>query len=203
MSSTDICQVIVDLTATVTPLDGEEAQHQASILDWIASGAPLFRTAPPDVPPMHLAVYLALYDQQQGAVLLVDHIKAGLRLLPGGHVDPDEDPRATVVREASEELGLDIRLHERTGGRPIFLSVTETRGLGTHTDATLWFLAHADRTAAITPDPGEFRGLEWVDVEATDWTGDQFDPHMARFVRKLFATVDAGSGQAPATGRPA
>lgn len=203
MSLTDVRQVIADLTAAVRPLDGEEAQSQATILEWIASGAPLFRTVPPDVPPMHLAVYLALYDARAGAVLLVDHIKAGLRLLPGGHVDPGEDPRGTVVREGKEELGLDIRLHERTGGRPIFLSVTATRGLHTHTDVTMWFLAHGDRTAAITPDLGEFHSVDWFNVAATDWTGDRFDPRMARFVRKLTATVEAGTGRAAATGRPA
>jgi 8-oxo-dGTP diphosphatase len=203
MPPTDLRQVIADLATAVQPLDNDEAQDRKTILEWIASEAPLFRTDPPDVPPMHLAVYVALYDETRHAVLLVNHIKAGLWLLPGGHVDPGEDPRVTVVREAHEELGLDIRLHEGTNGRPVFLSVTATRGPHTHTDVTMWFLANGDRTAAITPDPGEFHGVHWFGVAGTDWDVDRFDPNMARFVRKMAALVDARTGQASAAGRPA
>ena len=47
--------------------------------------------------------------------MLVDHLEAGCWLLPGGHVDDGEDPRTTVVREAQEELGIDVHFHERLG----------------------------------------------------------------------------------------
>jgi acyl-CoA synthetase (AMP-forming)/AMP-acid ligase II len=52
------------------------------------------------------------------SLMMVDHTKAGCWLLPGGHVDDGEDPRKTVVREAQEELGTDVRFHERFGVRP-------------------------------------------------------------------------------------
>ena len=60
----------------------------------------------PDVPPKHLVSYFALVDEARGKMLLVDHKLAGLWLPSGGHVEPDEDPRATVVREIAEELNL-------------------------------------------------------------------------------------------------
>src|SRR3954469_19599865 len=112
--------LIAGLTARVTPLDDRERQQQADILGWVNSGAPLFRTVPPTTPPQHLAVYFALFDEANRALMLVDHVKAGCWLLPGGHVDDGEDPRTTVVREAQEELGINVRFHERLGEHPFF-----------------------------------------------------------------------------------
>jgi len=34
-------------------------------------------------------------------VLLVEHSKMGLWLYPGGHLDPNEDPAQTVLREGA------------------------------------------------------------------------------------------------------
>jgi 8-oxo-dGTP pyrophosphatase MutT (NUDIX family) len=197
MASTRFRRIIADLAVDVSPLDDEEAETQKAILQWVASGAPLFRTHPPDIPPMHLAVYLALLDEKQEAVLLVDHIKADLWLLPGGHVDPDEDPRHTPLREAKEELGVTIEFHAGVGDRPVFLTVTATRGLHPHTDVTFWFVAQGDRTTPLAGDPGEFRSVAWFDLAATDWADGRFDPQMARFACKLRRTLDGRPGETP------
>jgi 8-oxo-dGTP diphosphatase len=109
-------------------------------------------------------------------------------------VPGDEDPRTTVVREAREELGIDVRFHEGLGDQPFFLSVTRTRGPHSHTDVTLWFVLHGDRAEAMTPDPGEFRGMGWFALdEPVDWSAAHFDPHMARFVTKLSAALVTSS----------
>jgi 8-oxo-dGTP diphosphatase len=191
MVGTDGPRMIVEVLASrVVPLDERERQDQADIVAWVRSGAPLFRTDPPMTPPQHLAVYFALFDEANRALMLVDHIKAGCWLLPGGHVDDGEDPRTTVVREAREELGIDVRFHEGLGDQPFFLSVTQTRGQHSHTDVTLWFVLHGDRAQEMTPDPGEFRGTGWFGLdEAVDWAAAHFDPHMARFVTKLTAAL--------------
>lgn len=47
------------------------------------------------------------YIQERKKVLLMDHKKAELWLPPGGHVEPGENPRETVRREAKEKLGID------------------------------------------------------------------------------------------------
>lgn len=182
--------IVEDLAAGVTPLDDRERQDQADIVAWVRSGAPLFRTVPPTTPPQHLAVYFALFDEVSRALMLVDHVKAGCWLLPGGHVDDGEDPRTTVVREAREELGIDVQFHQGLGDQPFFLSVTQTRGQHSHTDVTLWFVLHGDRSEPMTPDPGEFRGTGWFGLdEPVDWSAAHFDPHMARFVSKLTAAL--------------
>ncbi|WP_322770053.1 NUDIX hydrolase [Frankia sp. Cr1] len=179
--------VVADLVAGVLPYDRQEASDQAEILRWVASGAPLFRVRPPATPPRHLAVYFALLDEGGRQVMLVDHIKAGCWLLPGGHVDDGEDPRATVVREAEEELGIAARFHEGLGGGlPFFLTVTQTRGAHSHTDVTVWFVLTADRDEAIRPDLGEFRGVSWFGLdEPIEWNTSTFDPQMHRFIAKL------------------
>jgi 8-oxo-dGTP pyrophosphatase MutT (NUDIX family) len=53
---------------------------------------------------MHLVSHFVLADGQHA--LLVDHLNAQRWLPPGGHIEPSEHPRATVVRELREELGL-------------------------------------------------------------------------------------------------
>ncbi|GGK36286.1 hypothetical protein GCM10010124_31120 [Pilimelia terevasa] len=180
-------QRIADLATRVTPIDHREDADRADILAWVASGQPLFRTAKPDVPAKHLAVYFVLLDEPSGSVLLVDHIKAGCWLPPGGHVDPDEDPAVTAVREAAEELGIDARFYPKLGdGQPLFLSVTRTRGPGSHTDVTMWFVMTGDRDTPMTGDPAEFARTDWFSLDQiTAWAPDASDPHIQRFVAKL------------------
>lgn len=43
-----------------------------------------------------------------GKVLLVHHKKLGVWLGPGGHVEKNETPEQTVIREVKEETGLDV-----------------------------------------------------------------------------------------------
>jgi len=117
--------VVRELVAGVTPLDEHEARDAADMLQWIESGASLFRITPPATPDKHICVYLALLDDTRHSVLLVDHIKAGLWLFPGGHVDEHEDPRTTVLREGAEELGIAGRFqHPHRSSDPVTLVAT-------------------------------------------------------------------------------
>jgi 8-oxo-dGTP pyrophosphatase MutT (NUDIX family) len=43
-------------------------------------------------------------------VLLLHHKKLGVWLYPGGHIEINETPDQTVVREVKEETGLDIKV---------------------------------------------------------------------------------------------
>jgi len=44
------------------------------------------------------------------SLLLVDHVKLGVWLYPGGHLEPGETPDQAVVREVKEETGIDVEL---------------------------------------------------------------------------------------------
>ncbi|MEA1936963.1 MAG: NUDIX domain-containing protein [Patescibacteria group bacterium] len=43
-------------------------------------------------------------------VLLVNHKKLGVWLYPGGHIESNETPDQTVIREVKEETGLDVEI---------------------------------------------------------------------------------------------
>jgi 8-oxo-dGTP diphosphatase len=191
VSVDDLRALIGRLASQVRPVDGQEASDQAGIVGWIESEAPLFRTAPPATPPKHLVSYFVPLDAADRSVLLGDHVKSGLWLPPGGHVEDGEDPRRTVEREASEELGLRARFHPRAGGdRPFFLTATPTRGEQSHVDVSMWFVLECGRDAEIRPDPREFRSVRWYNIdEQLEWSADAFDPQMTRFIRKLKAAL--------------
>jgi 8-oxo-dGTP diphosphatase len=175
---------IVKAVAAIEPLDDLEREHRDSTIEWIRSGAPIFRTMKPDVPPMHLVSYFALVDDRRGKVLLVDHKLAGLWLPSGGHVEPDEDPRATVVRELAEELGLAAEFMQPD---PLFITVTSTRKDGGHTDVSLWYLLRGDSSRVIEFDRGEFHGVRWFGFDEIPL--ERSDPHMRRFVAKMRALL--------------
>lgn len=190
--------LIHDLVAAVSPLDDKEASDRLDILAWVASGAPLFRVERPATPPRHLAVYFALLDDASHSIMLVDHVKARSWLLPGGHVDDGEDPRWTVEREAFEELGITPKFHEPiSGDKPFFVTVTQTRGPGSHTDVTLWFILQGDRQAEIQMDTREANAARWFGLnQQTEWPASQFDPQMHRFAAKLTGALNSWHGRA-------
>jgi 8-oxo-dGTP pyrophosphatase MutT (NUDIX family) len=186
--------MISALVSGICPLDDHEASDQASALAWIASGDPIFRTAPPATPPRHLVSYFALIDSARRLVLLGDHVKSGLWLPSGGHVEEGEDPRDTVSREAFEELGIQARFHDQLGaGWPFFVTITPTAGRHSHDDVSLWFVLACDRDAALDPDPREYWSVRWFPLD--DPAGSppgRFDPEMGRFTRKVTSALAPG-----------
>ncbi|MFG1664019.1 NUDIX domain-containing protein [Streptomyces sp. Y7] len=184
---------LLELLRTIAPWDDLERTHLETAAQWIAGGAPLHRVRKPDVPPMHLVSYFVVLDTAHERLLLVAHREAGLWLPPGGHVEPGEDPWATVARECEEELGVEAVASPLTGRRPLFLTVTRTRGQGAHTDVSLWYLLVTDPDALTWYDPREFRAIRWLTGDQVlDEPGEVLDPHMHRFTRKLQHTRAGG-----------
>jgi 8-oxo-dGTP diphosphatase len=186
----DVRTTVIGLAEAIDPCDHREQHDRDLFVKWCRSGAPLFRTTPPMTPPRHLAVYLVLVDDRSRSVMLVEHRKAGLRLPPGGHVDEGEDPRASVVREAREELGLLASFHPLSRDAAFFVTVTQTKGPHSHTDMTLWFLLEGDSTVPLHGDQREFAGLGWVGLDDPIETPNRFDPQWRRFVAKLCRALE-------------
>jgi 8-oxo-dGTP diphosphatase len=173
------------LIQDIVPLDEKEFAHRADAIEWVASGAPLYRIKKPDVPNKHIVSYFAIFHPESNKILLQDHLLARLWLPAGGHIDPDEDPADTVRREIIEELGVEA---DFLSDKPQFITVTKTNGQGEHTDVSLWYALRGDPTAQLTIEPGKFADVRWWDVDEVLSTPiEKFDPELHRFIRKLKA----------------
>jgi ADP-ribose pyrophosphatase YjhB (NUDIX family) len=181
-------QAVREEIASIEPFDDLERAHLQDALAWVDSGAELCRIQKPAIPPQHLVSYFVLVDHEH--VLLVDHKNAQLWLPSGGHVEPGEHPRATVVRELQEELGLET---SSPPGAPLMLTISETVGVTAgHTDVSLWYVVNADRGSPLEFDTEEFHAVRWF--RCSEAPLSRSDPHLGRFLRKL-ALVVSESGQ--------
>lgn len=184
--TSEIKAQILTEVETIKPFDTLEAEHIADVRSWLSSGANIFRIEKPDKPPKHLVSYFVLVDPEHNSLLLGDHIKAQLWLPSGGHVELNEHPKVTVIREAREELNAKaVFLHNKE--HPFFITVTRTVGLTAgHTDVSLWYLLRGDIHEPLEFDRGEFTDMNWFSFqEILQSQPDIFDPHMQRFTRKL------------------
>jgi 8-oxo-dGTP diphosphatase len=176
-------EVIRAELAAIVPLDALEGEHLADAFAWVDSGAELFRVAKPATPPKHLVSYFAVVDGDH--VLLVDHRNAQLWLPSGGHVEPDEHPRGTVLRELQEELGF-LPNHEIEA--PLMVTCTPTVGLTAgHVDVSLWYVVRAQRSQRIRFDETEFAAVKWF--RFAEVPVERSEPHLRRFLRKLRSSV--------------
>jgi len=164
----------------ITPYDFREKADIEEVLAWIDKGQEIFRLQKPATPPKHLVSYFVLIDGDH--ILLADHINAQLWLPTGGHVEVDEHPRVTAVRESLEELGLyapDI------SEKPHFLSISETVGkTAGHIDVCLWYVVNAEKTQKFDFDRNEFYGIEWFQKDKIPFALS--DPQIKRFLAKYF-----------------
>jgi len=166
----------------IEPFDALERDAKQDVLAWIDSGAEICRLKKPDIPAKHLISYFALIDDDH--ILLVDHINAELWLPTGGHVEPDEHPRTTVLREAKEELTIDGEFLHQT---PLFLTLTETVGKTSgHTDVSIWYALKGDRTKSLSYDDSEFHNVCWFHKDEVPL--NRTDKHMQRFLAKLYTS---------------
>ncbi len=172
----------------IKPFDNLEHEHISNVLQWIDSGAELFRIEKPDKPLMHLVSYFTLVDRINNSILLVDHIKAQLWLPTGGHVEPNEDPVETVKREITEELFTEANFLDGNT-MPRFVTVTQTVGLTAgHTDVSLWFALVGHKDVLINYDEEEFNNVKWFTYdEVLEMPIAKLDPHLHRYIRKLIS----------------
>lgn len=114
-------------------------------------------------PKSHFGVYFLPFDNQTKEVFLIHHKKSGLWLSPGGHMEKNESPRETLIREAKEELCLKIQSEEINP--PFLLTVTPISAAGyacrEHFD--IWYLLKTNKLS-INADPREFYQAKWLNV---------------------------------------
>lgn len=177
---------LLPLLTNIMPVDALEAEHLQDVLQWVQSGVNPYRIAKPDNPPKHLVSYFVPYDPTTRQFMLIDHKLAQAWLPPGGHVEMNEDPKQTVIREAQEELLLDAQFTSAFGDVPVFITVTQTKGAGSHIDVSLWYVIVADSKQSFTFDEREMGSYKWLTAQQIlDTEVARLDPHLHRFVNKV------------------
>jgi 8-oxo-dGTP pyrophosphatase MutT (NUDIX family) len=175
--------IITGLVSGIEQTDDLGRDHRRNALSWLAGTDDIFRRAKPRTPAPHLVSYFLLIDRSAGSVLLCDHRLSGLWLPPGGHVEPGEHPLDTVCRESIEELGVTALFDDVIGGKPFFLTMTETIGppAARHVDVSLWFALTGRIEQPLQPDEREFARVRWWTVaELRQADLDRFEPHLLR-----------------------
>lgn len=171
-------QISIDIH-NIKPLDKLEEDDKLDALAWINSGEEIFRIEKPATPPKHLVVYFALIDNE--SILLVNHIAAQMWLPAGGHVNPNELPSDSVIRECLEELNIEAKF---LVAGPAMISITETVGKTIkHTDVSLWYAIKGFQTHCFEFDQREFTEVKWFSFDEIPL--GNCDPQLERFVAKL------------------
>jgi ADP-ribose pyrophosphatase len=116
------------------------------------------------------------YIVNDGATALHQHDRLGIRLPPGGHVERDELPHETAIRETVEETGLEPTLSSPTTAvtGPNSRGIPEPNHLmlhdiNTHPDGSVGH-QHIDHLYyASVPSQQVNPGPEEVSVDSWDW----------------------------------
>jgi len=111
----------------------------------------------------HFCTYFVPYNTTNKTILIGDHKKSGLWLMPGGHIDKGEVLLETVNREIEEELGVKNFFTQRP--EPFLLSITDilhdTRPCKKHFD--IWHLVETDGSD-FNIDYTEYKEVRWVTI---------------------------------------
>lgn len=114
-------------------------------------------------------------------MLMVYHKKLGKWVAPGGHIEPDETPIETVIREVKEETGLDafvmdcssINLCPKRGSEyqletpyVVFCEYIPQHGTAeAHQHIDFVYLCEADENATIKQQEAEVKEVKWLTPE--------------------------------------
>ncbi len=149
--------------ATIVPRDRREASARQRILEALDSLDDPFSEK---AGPVHLTASAVLVGRR-GTVLHV-HRRLGRWLQPGGHIEPDEVPSETALRESEEETGLELS-HPPGGPRLIHVDVHPGAHGHTHLDLRYLLLAEDDEPV---PAPGESTQVRWWSWEEAESVAD-------------------------------
>jgi 8-oxo-dGTP pyrophosphatase MutT (NUDIX family) len=117
-----------------------------------------------DVDPIsHFCAYFVPFNPVTKELLIGDHKKSGLWLMPGGHIDAGETLYTTINREIEEELGVVNFFTERP--LPFLMTITDilhdVRPCKKHFD--IWHKVETDGKD-FEIDYTEYHEVRWVTI---------------------------------------
>jgi 8-oxo-dGTP pyrophosphatase MutT (NUDIX family) len=102
-----------------------DAREEADRIAMLRLAQELAEPLSRDEPSAHFTASAFVIDEACARMCLVEHVKLGRLLQPGGHVEPDDHSlEAAALREAREETSLEVDLHP-TAPRPFDVDVHE------------------------------------------------------------------------------
>lgn len=139
---------------------GRDVFMMARLADDVVGGPNGFSSVMDTVLPRTRLIAHVLFTDASGRVLLLQTTYKPDLELPGGVVEPLEDPATGAIREVAEEIGLQIDL-----GDPVLVDWMPP-SLGWSDAVEFLFDAGQltdDQIDAISPEPGEIAQVRWVE----------------------------------------
>ncbi len=164
--------------------DDIETQQIEACREWISSTSDLYRLEKDNEPLAHLVTLFLPFDQKNKKIYMGKHIKSGLWLPTGGHVDFQELLIDAVNREAKEELNVKPKFISKD---PFFLSFSVNQNpLTRHVDIAFWYLLEGNEKEEYDFCKREFETMKWFDLEKIP---SPVDVNMERFIKKISAII--------------
>lgn len=117
-------------------------------------------------PESHFGAYFLPFNSKTKKVFLIHHKKSGLWLSPGGHMEKDELPQETLIREVKEELGLKIYPDEINLLFLLTITPINNTSYACREHFDVWYLIKTNKSV-VKPDPGEFYSARWLTFSQT------------------------------------
>lgn len=142
--------------------DASEERHREAMVDLLSEPEAFSRA---HFGPGHFTASCYVIDAA-GRLLLHHHRRLDRWLQMGGHVEGDESPEVTALREGSEESGLrDLALVTEGIFDLDIHAIPAARGEPDHDHYDVRFLARTSSPDAITLDRAESNDLAWVTLD--------------------------------------
>jgi len=110
----------------------------------------------------HFCAFFIPFDPSQNKVFFVHHKKAQDWIPPGGHIDEDELPLATVMREYKEELGNKIKPDKISLYNISYKKIENSPTCEEHFD--LWYVVKTP-VKVFKIDTEEFYDARWINKD--------------------------------------
>lgn len=121
---------------------------------------------------MKTDLVVAGYVVHKNKVLLIHHKKLNLWLPVGGHIEKDETPDAAMLREAKEEIGIDIELLNKSElpfGKNVKKNLAAPFHVNVHVagdhDHCCFFYLCSCKNDILEINKNEVNGFQWFDKE--------------------------------------
>jgi 8-oxo-dGTP diphosphatase len=128
---------------------------------------------------MHLSG--VILPNENGEILLI-HRSTPHRTqweIPGGKIEPNEEPPVAAAREALEELGIVVSILRELGSESF-----EEDG---HSMMYTWFLGDTNNVEPRIGEPDKYDGIRYWPIRELGTTSETISPNTANFLRHLNA----------------